>query len=129
MRGSSSRGAVGALLAAARELAGGAIVALTPDGPRGPRRELKPGVLAAAQRAGVPVIPVYAEVDRAWRLDSWDRFWCRSRSRGCGSRTALRSGSPGARSTWRRRWNRPRLAMDDVERMAQWPDGTATPTG
>ena len=52
VRGSSSRGAVGALLAAVRELEGGAIVALTPDGPRGPRRELKP---ASWRRRSAPV--------------------------------------------------------------------------
>ena len=49
-------------------------MAFTPDGPRGPRRELKPGVVAAAQRGGGIVVPLHAEADRAWRLDSWDRF-------------------------------------------------------
>lgn len=129
VRGSSSRGAVGALLAATRELEGGAIVALTPDGPRGPRRELKPGVVAAAQRAGVPLLPVHAEVNRAWRLDSWDRFCI-----------------PKPFATVRVAYGAPihvgpgpeqltaavaqaRTAMDDVERMARWPDGTATLTG
>ena len=48
--------------------------AFTPDGPRGPRRELKPGVVAAAQRGGATIIPVHAEASRAWRLHSWDRF-------------------------------------------------------
>ena len=49
-------------------------MAFTPDGPRGPRRSIKPGVLAAAQRANVPIVPVRAAVDRAWRLNSWDKF-------------------------------------------------------
>lgn len=129
VRGSSSRGAVGALLAAARELEQGAIVALTPDGPRGPRRDLKSGVLAAAQRAGVPVLPVHAEADRAWRLHSWDRF-CVPKPL---ARVRVAYGFPlrvgqgpdelsAAVAT-------ARSAMDDVERMARWPDGTATPTG
>ncbi|MFL5490184.1 MAG: hypothetical protein ACJ8AV_02140, partial [Gemmatimonadales bacterium] len=52
----------------------GRSVAFTPDGPRGPRRELKPGVIAAAQRGNAIVIPVHAESDRVWRLHSWDRF-------------------------------------------------------
>ncbi len=129
VRGSSSRGAVGALLAAARELAGGAIVALTPDGPRGPRRDLKPGVLAAAQRAGVPVIPVFAEVDRAWRLDSWDRFcvpkpFAKVRV-AYGAPLRIPRGDEHLASAL----VQARLAMDEVERMARWPDGTATPTG
>jgi lysophospholipid acyltransferase (LPLAT)-like uncharacterized protein len=74
VRGSSSRGAARALLGAVRELQSGYSVAFTPDGPRGPRRELKPGVVAAAQRGGAVIVPVHARADRAWRLDSWDRF-------------------------------------------------------
>ena len=74
VRGSSSRGAARALLGAVRELQAGRAVAFTPDGPRGPRRELKPGVVAAAQRGGGVIVPIHARADRAWRLDSWDRF-------------------------------------------------------
>jgi lysophospholipid acyltransferase (LPLAT)-like uncharacterized protein len=74
VRGSSSRGAARALLGAVRELQTGRAVAFTPDGPRGPRRELKPGVVAAAQRGGGVIVPIHARADRGWRLDSWDRF-------------------------------------------------------
>jgi hypothetical protein len=74
VRGSSTRGAARALLGAVRELEGGNAVAFTPDGPRGPRREMKPGVVAAAQRGRGTIVPLHAEADRAWRLDSWDRF-------------------------------------------------------
>jgi lysophospholipid acyltransferase (LPLAT)-like uncharacterized protein len=74
VRGSSTRGAARALLGAVRELQAGHAVAFTPDGPRGPRRELKPGVVAAAQRGGAVIVPLHAEARRAWRLDSWDRF-------------------------------------------------------
>jgi lysophospholipid acyltransferase (LPLAT)-like uncharacterized protein len=74
VRGSSSKGAARALLGAVRELQTGRSVAFTPDGPRGPRRELKPGVVAAAQRGGAVIVPIHARADRAWRLDSWDRF-------------------------------------------------------
>lgn len=74
VRGSSTRGAARALLGAVRELQAGYAVAFTPDGPRGPRRVLKPGVVAAAQRGGAVIVPLHAEADRAWRLDSWDRF-------------------------------------------------------
>jgi lysophospholipid acyltransferase (LPLAT)-like uncharacterized protein len=84
VRGSSTRGAARALLGAVRELQAGYAVAFTPDGPRGPRREMKPGVVAAAQRGGGIVVPLHAEADRSWRLDSWDRFmipkpWARVR--------------------------------------------------
>jgi lysophospholipid acyltransferase (LPLAT)-like uncharacterized protein len=74
LTGSSTRGGTRALLGAVRELRAGRAVAFTPDGPRGPRREMKPGVIAAAQRGGAPIVPLHAEADRAWRLHSWDRF-------------------------------------------------------
>jgi hypothetical protein len=74
VRGSSTRGGARALLGAVRELRAAGAVAFTPDGPRGPRRELKPGVVAAAQRGGGAIVPIHAEADRAWRLHSWDRF-------------------------------------------------------
>lgn len=74
VRGSSTRGGARALLGAVRELQEGRSVAFTPDGPRGPRRELKAGVVAAAQRGGAVIVPIHAEAERAWRLHSWDRF-------------------------------------------------------
>jgi len=72
--GSSSRGGARALLETVRTLRAGIPVAMTPDGPRGPRREIKPGILAAAARARVPILPIHAVATRAWRLKSWDRF-------------------------------------------------------
>lgn len=35
---------------------------------------MKPGFVAAAQRGNGIIIPLWAEADRAWRLNSWDRF-------------------------------------------------------
>lgn len=74
IRGSSRRGATQALLGALRALEERRSVAFTPDGPIGPRRVAKAGAAAAAQRAGVPMLPIRAEVSRAWRFRSWDRF-------------------------------------------------------
>ncbi len=73
-RGSSTRGGVRALIGVVKALRAGGAAAFTPDGPRGPRRELKGGVLLAAQRGGAMVLPLHAGADRAWRLASWDRF-------------------------------------------------------
>lgn len=72
--GSSTRGGARALLGAIRLLEQGVPVAFTPDGPRGPRRELKIGALRAAQRAGTPVLPLHARARPAAHLRSWDRF-------------------------------------------------------
>ena len=74
VRGSSSRGGARALLEMVGVLRGGRDVAVTPDGPRGPRRVFAPGAVVAAMRAGAPVIAVGARADRAWRLRSWDRL-------------------------------------------------------
>jgi lysophospholipid acyltransferase (LPLAT)-like uncharacterized protein len=54
-------------------LAAGLRGGLTPDAPRGPERRCKPGILALAQRAGVPIIPVTFSVWPCWRMRSWDR--------------------------------------------------------
>lgn len=74
VRGSTSRGAGRALLELVAALNRGEEIAITPDGPRGPRHEFAPGALVASQRAGAPIIGIVAHVDRAWRLKSWDRF-------------------------------------------------------
>jgi lysophospholipid acyltransferase (LPLAT)-like uncharacterized protein len=73
-RGSSTRGGVRALIGVVKALRAGGVAAFTPDGPRGPRREFKGGVLLAAQRGGATVLPLHAGANRAWRLASWDRF-------------------------------------------------------
>ncbi len=74
IRGSSSRRAVEVLMSALRVLESGTTVAFTPDGPRGPRNVFKPGAALAAQRAGVPLVPIRAASSRSWRLRSWDQF-------------------------------------------------------
>ena len=74
VRGSSSTGAARVLLAAVRELRDGYSVAFSPDGPRGPRRTMKPGALLAGQRAEASILPVHATAENTWRLNSWDRF-------------------------------------------------------
>jgi lysophospholipid acyltransferase (LPLAT)-like uncharacterized protein len=74
LSGSSSRGGPRALLGAVRTLEEGFPVAITPDGPKGPRREMKPGVVQAAQRAGAVVVPLHAIATPVWRAGSWDRM-------------------------------------------------------
>ncbi len=72
--GSSSRGGAAAL----RELRGvldrGDHVAVTPDGPRGPRRVAAPGVAQLAALTGVPLLPCAAQTSRRWQMRSWDRM-------------------------------------------------------
>jgi lysophospholipid acyltransferase (LPLAT)-like uncharacterized protein len=74
VRGSTSRGAGRALVGLTRELTEGHDIAITPDGPRGPRESFAPGALVAAQRAGAPIVAIGVHAPRAWQLGSWDRF-------------------------------------------------------
>lgn len=74
VRGSSSRGAVGALFGMRRELEQGHSVAFTIDGPRGPRYVAKPGPVVLAKKTGLPINCFYVHVERAWILNSWDRM-------------------------------------------------------
>lgn len=74
VRGSSSRGAVRALLSMRRELEQGWKVAFTIDGPRGPRYVVKPGPVTLARSTGVPMAVFHIAVDRAWVLNTWDRL-------------------------------------------------------
>jgi len=63
-RGSSSRGAVGGLLALIKAARAGEHVVLAVDGPRGPRGVCKPGIVRLAQKAGVPLLPAGVAVSR-----------------------------------------------------------------
>ena len=74
LRGSSSRGGVAALKAALDHLGRGHDVAFTPDGPRGPRYRVQPGVVVAARRSGAPIVPVGIGFSRRAVFRSWDRF-------------------------------------------------------
>ncbi|GFE58116.1 lysophospholipid acyltransferase family protein [Geobacter sp. AOG1] len=74
VRGSSSKGGKAALQEMVRLLRAGNDVAVTPDGPRGPSEELKPGVAQVARLSGRPVIPIAFSASSVWRMKSWDRF-------------------------------------------------------
>ena len=74
IRGSTSRGAGRALIGMVRTLREGHDVAVTPDGPRGPRHRFAPGSVVAANRAEAPILPTVAHVDRFWKLSTWDGF-------------------------------------------------------
>jgi lysophospholipid acyltransferase (LPLAT)-like uncharacterized protein len=74
IRGSTARGGCQALLEMIRDTDDSAHLGITPDGPRGPRRELKAGVVMIASQSGLDIVPVGIGFVRAWRFGSWDRF-------------------------------------------------------
>jgi lysophospholipid acyltransferase (LPLAT)-like uncharacterized protein len=49
-------------------------IAFTPDGPRGPRGQVKPGILYLSQSESIPIIPIYLSYQHKITLNSWDRF-------------------------------------------------------
>ncbi len=72
--GSSTRGGADGLRRLVRVLRSGGDGAVTPDGPQGPPRVAKAGILLAAQRAAGAIIPVGVGSTSAWRAPSWDGF-------------------------------------------------------
>jgi lysophospholipid acyltransferase (LPLAT)-like uncharacterized protein len=74
VRGSSTRGGQRGLKGLVRAARAGKDLALTPDGPQGPKGVFKPGALAVAQMTGLPVIPLAVGASRGWRFRSWDGF-------------------------------------------------------
>lgn len=74
IRGSSSRRGGAALRELSAAAAAGFDLAITPDGPRGPRYQVQPGAIAAGYLTGLPVVPVGCRLGWAWRLRTWDGF-------------------------------------------------------
>jgi lysophospholipid acyltransferase (LPLAT)-like uncharacterized protein len=74
VRGSSSRAGTAAARALLTALRAGRDAAIAPDGPRGPARVLRPGVVTLAALAGAAIVPLGVAARPARRLDTWDRF-------------------------------------------------------
>ncbi len=74
IRGSTTRGGVPALRGLVRALKMGSHVAITPDGPRGPRNVAQSGAVMLASRTGRPIVPVTFSASKKKLFNSWDRF-------------------------------------------------------
>lgn len=74
IRGSSSRGGKEALSAIVEDLTRNRCAIHAVDGPQGPKGIVKPGLIRMAQLSHATIFPVYISAERAWILDSWDRF-------------------------------------------------------
>lgn len=72
--GSSTRGGVEAVRQLVRPDVTWRNLAVTPDGPRGPRRVVQPGIVYVASRTGMKIVPLGVGFHKPWRLKSWDRF-------------------------------------------------------
>ncbi len=74
VRGSSTRGGVGAIVEMARLMRSGCTTAFTIDGPKGPPYVAKMGAVLLAKKAGHPIMPVTMALARYWKAPSWDSF-------------------------------------------------------
>jgi lysophospholipid acyltransferase (LPLAT)-like uncharacterized protein len=75
-RGSSSKPQKGlsALIMMAEKVKEGRDIGITPDGPRGPKYQLQPGIIKLAQLTGGTIMPVRVEYSRALHFKTWDGF-------------------------------------------------------
>jgi lysophospholipid acyltransferase (LPLAT)-like uncharacterized protein len=74
VRGSTTRGGTKAIFEMAEKGGSGYDVAITPDGPKGPRFRVQPGTIYIAQRSQMPIIPISNSAKNRWTLSSWDGF-------------------------------------------------------
>ena len=74
IQGSSSKGGARAMRAMLELLSNGRTICLTPDGPRGPKHSVGPGIAFISRSTGFPIVPVGLGVNRAWRLNNWDHY-------------------------------------------------------
>ena len=74
IRGSSTRGGVGALVEMIKAMRAGTPTAFTLDGPKGPRYLAKPGAVLLAKKTGDPIMPFVVECKKYWTIPSWDRL-------------------------------------------------------
>lgn len=72
--GSSSKGGAKALIGAIKEIKKDSIIAITPDGPRGPIYSIADGIVAISQKTGAKIIPFSSKPSSYWQFNSWDKF-------------------------------------------------------
>lgn len=142
VRGSSSKRALTATRELLAELRAGYDVGITPDGPRGPCYDFKPGAVLMAVAGHAPILLVSSHFHKgnAWRLNSWDGFWipkpwARVTIR-CRKLDPDQYREPGQREEAARQWRQRlfEITADESTREGEpialdparvWPDGRA----
>jgi hypothetical protein len=74
VRGSTSRGAAQSVIELIDRGRQGFPLAITPDGPKGPKRKVQQGVIYLALKTGMPIMPVGVGLGKKITLNSWDNF-------------------------------------------------------
>jgi lysophospholipid acyltransferase (LPLAT)-like uncharacterized protein len=130
VRGSSTRGGAEALRQM-RQISEESHLVFTPDGPRGPRRELQMGLIYLAARTGLPVVPVGIGYQKPWRFGSWDRFalpWPWGRTR-CVTAEPILVPARADRAAMERYREQVETTLAEVSELAEtWAEGGPRPT-
>ncbi|AXX88181.1 lysophospholipid acyltransferase family protein (DUF374 domain) [Malaciobacter marinus] len=74
IRGSSSKGGAKALISTIKELKAKNDIAITPDGPRGPRFSIADGIVAIAKKSACKIVIFNCKPSKYWQMKSWDKF-------------------------------------------------------
>lgn len=74
IRGSTTRGGMRAVKALVDKAKAGYPLAITPDGPRGPRFIVQSGSIYLSKKTQLPIIPTVVGLSSYWELPSWDKF-------------------------------------------------------
>jgi lysophospholipid acyltransferase (LPLAT)-like uncharacterized protein len=74
VRGTAGHSGAQALVKMIRAVKDGWDMGITVDGPRGPRQQVKAGVLAVSRKTGAWIVPVCVAYERAWKLRTWDEM-------------------------------------------------------
>ncbi|MCF7790428.1 MAG: lysophospholipid acyltransferase family protein [Victivallales bacterium] len=74
IRGSTFKRGASALKKCEEVLKKGAVLSITPDGPRGPKYKMSKGPVILASRTGVSILPVAINASKYWQTKTWDNF-------------------------------------------------------
>jgi lysophospholipid acyltransferase (LPLAT)-like uncharacterized protein len=74
LAGSTNRNAAKVLIQAIRAIKDGYDLGITPDGPKGPRREVADGIIVMSQKTGAKIVLIEIKPTKYWQLNSWDKF-------------------------------------------------------
>jgi len=74
IRGSSTRGAIKALKSSFKSIAKNRDLAITPDGPKGPRHSVADGIVLISKKKNVPIVTLNCKPSSYWQMKSWDKF-------------------------------------------------------
>ena len=74
VRGSATRGGASGFRQMVKVIEGGGSIAITPDGPRGPKWQVRMGAIALGKATSAPIFPVTYACSRRKEFKSWDNF-------------------------------------------------------